>query len=86
MVSMPSASSVQVRLSSIHTCGSVVVPAPVSSALAEISNRIFCSVSLGKYVSVAAAMTIADEKAASRSMFLPEGFIVAVHIKVIGMK
>ena len=61
MVSVPSASSVQVRLSSIHTCGSVVV-----SALAESSNRIFCSVSLGKYVSVAAAMTIADERAASR--------------------
>ena len=60
-VIVPSAVSVQVRLSSFHVCGSVVV-----SALAVIFHEIFCSVSLGKYVSVAAAMTIADERAASR--------------------
>ena len=61
MVSVPSSYSVHVRLPSIHTCDTVVV-----YALAEISHRMFCRVSLGKYVSVAIAMTIADERAASR--------------------
>ena len=63
MVSAPSAVSVQVKPSDsvfVH------VTALVSSALAEISHRMFYRVSFGKYVSVAAAMTIADERAASR--------------------
>ena len=62
MVSAPSAVSVQVKPSDsvfVH------VTALVSSALAEISHRMFYRVSFGKYVSVAAAMTIADERAAS---------------------
>ena len=60
MVIVPSAVSVQVRLPSFH------VSAPVSSALAVIPHEMFCRVSVGKYSSVPAAITAADERAASR--------------------
>ena len=65
-VIVPSASSVQIRLSSVHVCVPDSVPAPASSALAVIPHEIFCRVSVGKYSSVPTAMTAADERAASR--------------------
>mgnify|MGYP000376039805 CR=1 FL=1 len=63
VIVVPSALSVQVRLS-LSVCVHVTVP--VSSALAVIPHEIICRVSVGKYSSVPAAMTAADDAELAR--------------------